>query len=583
MAGGKLLILGGIRSGKSAYAESLLDQSGQVRYVATAGHDDPHFAERVSAHRFRRPASWQTVETGADPALLFEALDKAESDASLIVDDLGGWATALLGRDDRRQMVKQLADAVRSCPAHVILVSPEVGLSVVPATAAGVEFADLLGELNQAVAAECDEVALIVAGQPTWLKKPPADSPVSTTPAASQAAAGSVTTTPAARPADAASTAASALGAAEAAGAATAGDSAAFTEATAEMPIVGPTPVIGPGMDLPIHDDEARAAAEKHLSNLEIPGAGLGALAKTVIFAAGTQGRAIPQPWQKPHLILMHGNHEGDVAAGNAVSISARAASEARKGAGPIGQMANENGVSVKVVDAITSGDIAYGRAVDPEAVTDFIKEGWRIADEAVDSGADLIIVGSCGAGSEAVAAALVARITGAEVTALLARVTGPDGTVDDSSWMLRCAAIRDALHRVRSTGLDANTVLSELGGADAAIIVGLILGATARKTPVLIDGPVGAAAALVARDLGSQSRLWVALPDFGGHPTTKSAADVLGIVPLLDLKVGLGEGAMALLALPLLRSALRLAATLPTKPEVMKAPPGFEDEPVAD
>jgi len=72
-------------------------------------------------------------------------------------------------------------------------------------------------------------------------------------------------------------------------------------------------------------------------------------------------------------------------------------------------------------------------------------------------------------------------------------------------------------------------------------------------------------------------------LPDHGGHPTTRTAADVLGLVPLLDLKVGLGEGATALLALPLLRSALTLAENLPEKPPVLSAPPGFEDQALAE
>src|SRR5688572_27824281 len=132
MAGGKLLILGGIRSGKSEYAESLLTQAQQVRYVASAADpSDAAFAQRVEAHRFRRPASWETVEAGADPALLPEIIGKADPQVPMLVDDLGGWAAALLGRDDASALVTQLVDAVRLCPARLILVSPEVGLSVV--------------------------------------------------------------------------------------------------------------------------------------------------------------------------------------------------------------------------------------------------------------------------------------------------------------------------------------------------------------------------------------------------------------------------------------------------------------------
>jgi NaMN:DMB phosphoribosyltransferase len=117
--------------------------------------------------------------------------------------------------------------------------------------------------------------------------------------------------------------------------------------------------------------------------------------------------------------------------------------------------------------------------------------------------------------------------------------------------------------------------MLGMLGGADQSVATGIILGAVARRTPVLLDGPVGVAAALVARDFGSQTRHWLLLPDDGGHPAVRLGAEVLGVAPVLDLKLGLGEGATALAALPLLRSALTLAATMPaTTPATMPATP---------
>ncbi|WP_211589077.1 nicotinate-nucleotide--dimethylbenzimidazole phosphoribosyltransferase, partial [Allorhizocola rhizosphaerae] len=347
----------------------------------------------------------------------------------------------------------------------------------------------------------------------------------------------------------------------------------ALTEQTQQLPIVqtGLT-VIAPGMDLPVHDDDARSAARHHLSNLDIRRAGLGALAQTVVFAAGTQSKIVPQAWERPHMFLLHGVHEGDIAAGDSTAVAALQAEQAQRGEGPIGLLATWNGVSLKVVEAETADDMAYGRAASPETIEAMLNEGMRLADEAVDSGADLIILGSCGAGAEATAAAIVARITGAEIATLLGRIVGPDGSIDDSSWMLRCAAARDALHRVRNHDLLAKTLLSELAGADFAVAVGIVLGATARRTAVLMDGPVATASALLARDLGSQSRLWCALPDHGEHPTTKAAADVLGLTPILDLKVDLGEGATSLLALPLLRAGLHLSAALDTKPAVIGA-----------
>src|SRR5690348_15658041 len=93
-----VLVLGGIRSGKSEYAESLLAGIPEVRYVATAAEDaaDPEWTARIAAHRQRRPAGWTTAETGTDPERLISLLAEAKPTETVLVDDLGGWLTALL-------------------------------------------------------------------------------------------------------------------------------------------------------------------------------------------------------------------------------------------------------------------------------------------------------------------------------------------------------------------------------------------------------------------------------------------------------------------------------------------------------
>jgi nicotinate-nucleotide--dimethylbenzimidazole phosphoribosyltransferase len=148
---------------------------------------------------------------------------------------------------------------------------------------------------------------------------------------------------------------------------------------------------------------------------------------------------------------------------------------------------------------------------------------------------------------------------------------------------MVRCAAVRDALHRTRRSSRGAKDILAELGGGDVAVATGVLLGATARRVPVLLDGPVGVAAGMVSRDLAGQARHWCLLADHGGHPAVRLAADVLGLTPLLDLRLDLGEGANALVALPLLRSVLALSAALPVHPSLGgdgSAPTG--DEPAS-
>jgi len=169
-------VLGGIRSGKSEFAEALVASGAPVRFVATARRsaDDAAWTARIDRHRARRPAGWSTTEVGDDPSALLDLLVGAAGDETLLVDDIGTWVAAQL--PDVTQVTSvdftgtALADAVRACPARLVLVSPEVGLSVVPATAAGVTFADALGATNRAVAAECDAVVLVIAGNAVPVK-----------------------------------------------------------------------------------------------------------------------------------------------------------------------------------------------------------------------------------------------------------------------------------------------------------------------------------------------------------------------------------------------------------------------------
>ncbi len=172
--GVRVLVLGGIRSGKSHWAETDIDAPA-VRYVATGRTDstDPEWSRRVHAHRSRRPAHWSTVET-ADVATEL----RTDTRTATLVDDIGGWLTAIMDRRDAwtggsvDADIDELCSAVGGFAGELSLVSPEVGLTVVPATAGGRRFADELGTLNQRLAALCDRVVLVVAGQPLVVKGP---------------------------------------------------------------------------------------------------------------------------------------------------------------------------------------------------------------------------------------------------------------------------------------------------------------------------------------------------------------------------------------------------------------------------
>jgi adenosyl cobinamide kinase/adenosyl cobinamide phosphate guanylyltransferase len=161
------LVLGGARSGKSEVAERLAADGRGVVYVATATvpEGDADMAARVDAHRRRRPASWHTVECGAD---LVGAV-RADVESTLLVDSLGTWVAAV---DGFAVDAGALCDALQMRRGDAIVVSEEVGLGVHPSSDAGRRFRDALGALNRAVADAADRVLLVVAGQVLPLEKP---------------------------------------------------------------------------------------------------------------------------------------------------------------------------------------------------------------------------------------------------------------------------------------------------------------------------------------------------------------------------------------------------------------------------
>jgi adenosylcobinamide kinase/adenosylcobinamide-phosphate guanylyltransferase len=184
----KVLVLGGARSGKSAYAEQLLEGRDDVLYLATNGVEraDAEWADRVTAHRARRPAAWTTLETTMPSELIRDGavlVDSVTTWVAALMDETGVWdATEPSGAHaaERRDGPAALARLAARCdalvnnwvmtPAHVVAVSDEVGLGVVPETRAGRLFRDTLGAVNQRLAATADEVWFVVSGLPQRLR-----------------------------------------------------------------------------------------------------------------------------------------------------------------------------------------------------------------------------------------------------------------------------------------------------------------------------------------------------------------------------------------------------------------------------
>lgn len=166
----RVLVLGGARSGKSAFAERLAAACGAgVLYVATASASDAEMAERIEHHRARRPATWRTLEAQVDLASRISGLGGV---SAVLVEDLTLLLSNHMQRDTLSAETRTIAevDALLALDANVVLVSNEVGMGLVPMHALGRAFRDALGRVNQAAAAACTEVYFVVAGLSLQMK-----------------------------------------------------------------------------------------------------------------------------------------------------------------------------------------------------------------------------------------------------------------------------------------------------------------------------------------------------------------------------------------------------------------------------
>lgn len=618
-AGGRglrTLVLGGARSGKSAYAEEVAGGSGPVRYVATAVPDpaDADFADRIAAHRVRRPGTWHVVE--GDPITVL-----GDPAPVTLIDDLGTWLTA---RIDARAAwesprgtvgpdIDALVAAVTGYADRLLIVSPEVGLGVVPATASGRLFQDEIGTLNQRLAAVCDEVVLVVAGVPVVLKGVEAAGAttgrgIGTASAAAAAAglaggaaervsaSGSADTVGREHPfhgsgfADSAAAeralasghdaegAAASTGTSDVAdvGAAAAAGSTAVSTPRGLAEFDGTTPAFGP---VAAPDARVRAEAEQRQLQLTKPAGALGRLETLGNWVAACQGECPPHQFRRARVVVFAGDHG---VARHGVSaypseVTAQMVANFLAGGAAVNALARLADATVRVVDIAVDADTdpsvsthkirRSSGAIDREdALTEAelyaaLAAGRAIADEEIDSGADLLIAGDMGIGNTTPATVLIATLTDTEPVVAIGRGTG----VDDAGWMRKASAIRDAMWRARPHRQDPFALLRIAGGADFAATAGYLAQAAARRTPVILDGVVVTAAALIAEMLApGAKRWWVA-----GHRSTEPAHPLalakLDLEPLVELNMRLGEGSGAVSALPLLRAAVAALSEMST------------------
>jgi nicotinate-nucleotide--dimethylbenzimidazole phosphoribosyltransferase len=330
-------------------------------------------------------------------------------------------------------------------------------------------------------------------------------------------------------------------------------------------------------VDLPpvaIPDVDARRAAVARHAELAVPDGALGKLAELGVWLAAAQGVCPPRPAARPRVVVVAGDH-GIAAAGvsaHAPGDTARQVAAVREQTAPVGVLAPVAGVSVRVVDVALdvesvggdrhrvrrgSGRIDREDALTADEAERAFAVGRALADEEVDAGADLLVPASLGVGATTPAATLVAALTATEPVAVIGRGSG----IDDAGWMRKAAAVRDALRRARPHVRDPLALLRVAGGADIAALTGFCLQAALRRTPVLLDGLVVGAAALLADELAAGAREWWLLAQRSPDPAMALVEEHLHLSPVLDLGVRIGDGTGAVAAVPLLQMAARLLA----------------------
>ncbi|UVO10638.1 nicotinate-nucleotide--dimethylbenzimidazole phosphoribosyltransferase [Mycobacterium sp. SVM_VP21] len=323
-------------------------------------------------------------------------------------------------------------------------------------------------------------------------------------------------------------------------------------------------------------DAAVAAAARARQDSLTKPAGSLGRLEALSVWAATCQGRCPPRQFERVRVVVFAGDHgvtRGRVSAYPA-EVTAQMVANIDRGGAAINALATIGGAGVRVVDMAVngdaagtykvrrgSGDITSEDALTPEETLAAVEAGRHVADEEVDGGADLLIPGDMGIGNTTVAATLIAAVTGAEPSDVVGHGTG----IDDAGWARKTAAVRDALFRSRAQHADPLALLRCCGGADFAALAGFCAQAAVRRTPVLLDGLASTAAALVAERLAPGARAWWQAGHRSPEPAHALACAALGLEPILDLQMRLGEGTGAAVALPVLRAAVAALASMST------------------
>jgi len=328
-------------------------------------------------------------------------------------------------------------------------------------------------------------------------------------------------------------------------------------------------------------DADARRAASERLAGLATPAGALGRLGDLAVWVAACQGAVPPRPVDDVRLAIFAGDHG---VARHGVSayppeVTGAMVAVFESGRAGVSALAAAHGVHVRVVDVAvdspadgpwkvrrSSGAIHLEDALTAAETERALAVGEAVAREEIAAGADLLVSGDMGIGNTTPAAALVAAGLGLPASEVVGRGTG----VDDAGLARKLEVLDAALRRAGDRVSDPVETLTALGSADLAAATAYVLTAARAGVPVLLDGLMAVACALTADRIEPGVAAWCAAGHRSTEPAQSLALDKLGLEPLLDLGLRLGEGSGAVAAVPLVRSAVALLRDVALLSEVL-------------
>lgn len=322
----------------------------------------------------------------------------------------------------------------------------------------------------------------------------------------------------------------------------------------------------------------ARADAEARLGQLATPPGALGRLGDLAVHLAAMQGQVPPAPVERVRAVIFAGDHG---VSDHGVSAFPKAITPAMvrtflAGRAGVSVLARQHDVAVRVLDLgvdddlegvpadVTafkvrrgSGAIHLEDALTSDETLRALTAGETVAAEEIAAGAQLLVSGDMGIGNTTPAAALIAASFGLPASEVTGRGTG----IDESGLAHKTAVVQQALDRAGDRTSDAFETLTALGSADLAASAGFMVAAARAGVPVLLDGAISVAAAVMADRLAPGAAAWFVAGHRSTEPAQSLALDKLGLEPLIDLGMRLGEGSGAVAAVPVVRSAALLLA----------------------